>query len=306
MGPAPGALTPTVLGQTLTYSISDFNNLNNGDLNFEARADSNVLYGTVACVTTTVQTNVGLDINPNNDSLTQCFIVFDSYDPNLKTVYPISTIDTGAQWLTYTVEFQNTGNDTAYTVIVKDTLSQYVDPSTFQYLASSNKAVIQLFGNAMVFTFPKINLPDSATNFTGSVGWIQYKVKTKPNLPLGIQINNTASIYFDLNPAVVTNTTVNTVQLDTTHTQVGIADIQTATIQVYPNPATQSCTITVSDANGIFAAQLLDISGREVSNLGILKSGGQTFSVSSFTKGVYMLRITDSQGQGLIRKLVIE
>ena len=309
VSPVSGAIMPSaILGDTLMYVINDLDSLQAGSIAMLFLTDTNAYAGSPVCITAIVSPST-TDVNPQNDTVKQCFEVHNSHDPNLKEVYPFSSIDTGAaQWLTYTVHFQNTGNDTAYTVIVKDTLSQNVDASSFQYLASSHHAVIQLFGNAMVFTFPKINLVDSATNPPLSEGWIQYKVKTKPNLPLGTQIKNTASIYFDLNPAIVTNTTVNTVQIDTTHTHVGISPQthEEGLIQVYPNPATQSCTIAVSNMNGIFSAQLLDISGREVSNLGVLKSGGQTFSVSSFAKGIYMLRISDSQGQSLIRKLVIE
>lgn len=211
MSPSPGARTPTVSGSNLIYTITDFGSIRAGDFNFVVQTDTNAVIGSSICISTKVHTNGGVDINQINDSLIQCFIVLNSHDPNEKTVSPTANIDTNSQWLTYTVAFQNTGNDTAYTVVVRDTLSQYVDASSFQYLASSHRAVIQLFGSAMVFTFPKIDLVDSLHNEPLSHGWIQYKVKTKAGLPLHTQIQNTAFIYFDLNPAVVTNTVTNTV-----------------------------------------------------------------------------------------------
>jgi uncharacterized repeat protein (TIGR01451 family) len=307
VGPVSGAIAPSfVSGDTLTYIINNLDSLQAGSIAVMFATDTNAIIGSSVFITSIVSPPTP-DGDPNDNTLTQSFVIHDPHDPNLKEVSPAGTIDTGAaQWLTYTVHFQNTGNDTAYTVIVKDTLSQNVDASSFQYLASSHHAVIQLFGSAMVFTFPKINLVDSATNPPLSQGWIQYKVKTKPNLPLGTQIKNTASIYFDLNPAIRTNTTVNTVQIDTARTHVGIADLETASILLYPNPATLSCTISVSNMSSIYTAQLLDISGREVSNLGVLKNGVQTFSVSTIAKGIYMLRLSDSQGRSQIRKLVIE
>jgi uncharacterized repeat protein (TIGR01451 family) len=166
--------------------------------------DSNAIPGTPVCITAIVTPSIP-DHNLSNDTLTACFEVRDSHDPNLKEVYPTS-LTQNADWLTYTIHFQNTGNDTAYLVVLKDTLSQYVDAASFQYLASSHHAVIQLDHNAMTFTFPHINLVDSATNPPLSEGWIQYRVKANANLPNGTAINNTAYIYFDNNAAVVTNT----------------------------------------------------------------------------------------------------
>ena len=212
LNPAPGALTASIAGNTLSYTVADFDNIHNGDFDIVVMTDSSATWGSTVCVTTVVHTNGNMDIDMSNDSLAHCFIVTNSHDPNLKTAFPISTVDTGHQWLTYTVNFQNTGTDTAYTIVIKDTLSAYLDASTFQYLASSHNALVQLFGNAMEFTFPKINLIDSGQNEPLSHGWIQYKVKTVPNLSLGTQIQNTASIYFDLNPAIVTNTVTNTVR----------------------------------------------------------------------------------------------
>jgi uncharacterized repeat protein (TIGR01451 family) len=207
---ASGALTPTsVSGNTLTYTIADLNALQSGSLNIVVATDTNAAVGSDVCVNVTVTPSVP-DANPSNNTLSQCFAVVHSWDPNDKEVYPLDTFQENNSWLTYTINFQNTGTDTAYTVIVQDTLSQYVDASSFQYLASSNKAVIQLFGNACVFTFPHINLVDSAANPPLSTGWIEYKVKAKPGLPPGTKIYNTAYVYFDNNSAVVTNTTVNT------------------------------------------------------------------------------------------------
>lgn len=301
---APGAVTPYIhpSGDTIDYSIPDFDTVRVGAFDIIVQTDSTAAVGSQVCVTTTLLGSA--EVNYSNDTLTQCFTVVNSYDPNLKTVSPVDSVDIVRQWLTYTVYFQNTGNDTAYTVVVRDTLSQYLDASSFQYLVSSHKAVIQLMGNAIVFTFPKINLVDSSHNEPLSHGWVQYKVKTKPNLPLGTQIKNTASIYFDLNSAIVTNTTVNTVSRTTGIYEPAIACMD---VQLYPNPASESCTIRIASGSGQrYSAQILDISGREIIDLGELTNGVRNFSVSSYEKGIYMIRITNDKGQLVTKKLVIE
>ncbi len=290
VSPATGAMIPTVSGSSLVYTISDFDSISPGDFDIVVQTDTYAVVGSSVCVTTTVLTAGGVDVNPANDSLTQCFTIQNSNDPNLKTVYPLTTVDTGAQWLTYTVNFQNTGNDTAYTVVVKDTLSQYVDASSFQYLASSHKAVIQLFGSAMTFTFPKINLVDSLHNEPLSHGWIQYKVKIKPHLPLTTQIKNTAFIYFDFNPAVVTNTTVNTVAVDTARTHVGLATVAAPHLHLYPNPATSSFTLAV-DAEMIGTPYAFsDMTGRVIYSH-VVDREKTVISLGGLSSGIYILQI---------------
>ncbi|MCW3127266.1 MAG: hypothetical protein JWO03_2924 [Bacteroidetes bacterium] len=214
-GPAAGALTPTsVSGHTLTYIVTDLDSIHEGSLDFIFTVDTGAVVGSQLCITTTVAV-APADAQPANDSRTECYTIVHSWDPNYKEVYPSRLLPANADWLTYTIHFQNTGSDTAYLVVLKDTLSQYVDAASFQYLASSHHAVVQLDHNVMTFTFPHINLVDSATNPALSEGWIQYRVKANPNLTDGTLINNTAFIYFDNNPAVVTNTATTNVTLVT-------------------------------------------------------------------------------------------
>ncbi len=214
-GPAPGALTPSsVIGQTLTYNVANLDALTPGSLSILVAVDSHAVANTYSCFTTTI-TPSATDVNMANNSLTACVRLVNSWDPNYKEVSTDTIRDNAGDWLTYTIHFQNTGNDTAYLVVLKDTLSQYLNAASFQYLASSHPAVVQLEGGAMTFTFPHINLVDSATNPPLSEGWIQYRVRANAGLPNGTAINNTAYIYFDLNPAVVTNTATTAVQLAT-------------------------------------------------------------------------------------------
>jgi hypothetical protein len=185
--------------------------------------------------------------------------------------------------------------------VVRDTLSPYIDTSSFQYLASSHHAVIQLFGSAIAFTFPKINLVDSATNPPLSEGWIQFKVRTKPNLPLATQIRNTASIYFDLNPAIVTNTTVNTVQIDTPHTHVGISTTQTTdrNLLLYPNPVREVLHLVgYSPARDI---SVTDMMGRRCT----APISGRDIDVAALPAGVYVLHVSD-RGTTIVRRFIKE
>jgi len=280
-GPGYGALTPSsISGNTLTYNIADLSILQPGSFDIAFTTDTDAVIGSSVCITV-ILAPFAPGLSP--DTLTQCFVVHDPHDPNYKEVYP-TTLPPDGGWLTYMVRFQNTGNDTAYTVVVRDTLSLYIDASTFQYLASSNKVGVQLFGNAMVFTFPKINLVDSATNDSMSIGWIQYKAKSKPNLPLNTQIDNTAFIYFDQNPAVITNTAVTNVY------PAGIRPILADNIiHLYPNP--NKGTFTLQTSNSINSKYTItDMLGHVITEQTITAER-QAIDVKGLVDGVYILTV---------------
>jgi uncharacterized repeat protein (TIGR01451 family) len=209
VAPLSGALTPSsIVGKTLTYIITDFGTIDPGiAFNIIVRTETNATVGSAICIKTIVSTSAS-DINSSNDTLEFCGTVVNSFDPNDKAAYP-SEVTTPGSWITYTIRFQNTGTDTAYDIFIRDTLSSYLDESTFTYLDGSLRPQISLSEKAVLFNFPNINLLDSFSNEPESHGWLQYKVKTVADLPYFAEINNTAFIYFDLNSPVVTNTTVN-------------------------------------------------------------------------------------------------
>lgn len=134
-----------------------------------------------------------------------------SYDPNDKAIFPsregnINLID---EFLTYRIRFQNTGNDTAYQVIIRDTLDDNLDLNTFELLSTEFELApeIQIRDERyLTFRFDNINLPDSTTNFNGSQGQVSYLIRAKDNVQEGTIIENTAHIYFDFNPPIITNT----------------------------------------------------------------------------------------------------
>jgi uncharacterized repeat protein (TIGR01451 family) len=211
IGPATGSLTPSqITGNTLTWNIADFGTVNGfSAFNSVFQIGVNAQEGDTVCLTMTVTPTTG-DYNPANNILNYCFPVLNSLDPNEKEVYP-AQITAPGQWLTYTIGFQNTGNAPAINIQITDTLDANLDPATFQLLAYSAKNLTQVFGNAVVFNFPNINLPDSLTSDSLSRGYVQYRVKTLTRLTPPQTVSNTASVYFDSNPAIVTNTVIDTV-----------------------------------------------------------------------------------------------
>ncbi len=253
-GVPSGAITPSINGNVYTYTIADFGAINNQTA-FKILLTTNTTAqsGNTVCVNVNITTTSVENDTINNNSYL-CYNVVNSYDPNYKEVYPIDVLPGYSDWFTYTVHFQNLGTAAAININVLDTLDANLDKQTFEVINYSHYNETSLQNNILNFKFPNILLPDSASNPIGSQGFVQYRIKPKANMPLGTQIKNTAHIYFDYNPAVVTNTTVN--NFTTTSLP---ALPQASRLWLYPNPAKdklfytnvpKGSTITIYDILG--------------------------------------------------------
>lgn len=175
-----------------------------------------------------------------------------SYDPNDKHGYPIGVGEDHrilpGQPIEYRIRYQNTGTDTAFTVVIRDTLDASLDPFSIVMGASSHTYNWQLEGPGILkFTFNNIHLPDSNVNWEGSQGFIRFRISQKPNLPLGTQIRNRAGIYFDFNDPVITNETMHTI---------GFPDVVSSTnqpiqkqtlVKILPNPAKEKAVFELPE-----------------------------------------------------------
>ncbi len=158
------------------------------------------------------------DLVPENDTAKLVQIARGSYDPNDKAEnhggkIALSKAIAG-EYLTYTIRFQNTGNDTAFNVYIRDTLDSKLDWNSLQILTSSHNYQMTINDGKCLFTFPFIMLVDSMKNEPQSHGYIVYKIKTVPNVQLGDVIQNRAAIYFDYNLPIFTNTETTTIVAD--------------------------------------------------------------------------------------------
>ena len=190
------------------------------------------------------------DHNSTNNSIYRCFTVGNTHEGNYKQASPLQNVKQ-SDWLTYTIHFQNNDSSVAKHILIDDTLDTALDESTFQLLAYSHQPFVQIKQNAVRFNFSNINLPDSSTNASSSQGYVQYKVKLKNNLSVGAVINNTASVRFNFNPPVITNTTSDTVIINTDIPSIGVQQFK---ITIYPNPATNQLNIKIDEA--LLGAQL--------------------------------------------------
>ncbi len=145
-----------------------------------------------------------------------CGLVRGSYDPNDKTGYPLGVGTTHDilpnQKMEYRIRFQNTGTDTAFTVVIRDTLSTDFDIFSVQPGVSSHDYTFRMYGpRVLEWTFNNIMLPDSNVNEPLSNGFVVFEVNQQPNLVNGTILENSAGIYFDFNAPVITNTSQHTI-----------------------------------------------------------------------------------------------
>lgn len=189
------------------------------------------------------------DGSPTIDNV--CASIVGAYDPNDKEGLPLGyktqRFINQNQAIDYRIRFQNTGNDTAFTVVLRDTLSDFLDISSLKVGASSHKYTWSIEGkNVLVFRFDNIKLVDSFRNAAASQGFASFKINQKKDVALGSKINNLADIYFDYNAPIRTNKTLHTVGKDFIVSVLQInTNLPNVQINVFPNPFSAQATIDI-------------------------------------------------------------
>ncbi|HEX8334418.1 MAG TPA: T9SS type A sorting domain-containing protein [Segetibacter sp.] len=202
----------SVNGDTLRWNFSNLKPLDTAGilLNFTVKAPPTVNNGDVIILKATINpVTSDLTTKDNVSELKQ--VVIGSFDPNDKTEAHAGVLTqeqlTSGENLVYTIRFQNTGTDTAFNISVRDTLSNKVDWSTLQMISTSHNYQLSINdGNKCTWFFDNILLPDSTTNERASHGYITFRIKPAVSLAPGDTVKNSASIYYDYNLPVQTNT----------------------------------------------------------------------------------------------------
>ena len=306
VSPAPGALVPSSVTNTIiTWNIADFGSINPlSAFGVVFITDTNAQNFAPVCFTANVLPFAG-DNDPANNNYAYCSEVILAWDPNGKEVYPTGQLDSTQSWLTYTIHFKNTGQAPASNIYVLDTLDTNLDVNTFKLLGFNHQNVTQVLpGGVVKFSFPFINLPDSISNDSASTGYIQYKIKLKNNLPGGTIIANSASIYFDYNAPVPTNTVFDTIASLITGLTGGFPEYNFS-LWLYPNPAKDGVTVKVDNSGIGGILQLMDVTGRKITEFQISASEFRV-NTSALSNGVYFIKATNNKGQSSLRRLMIE
>lgn len=240
-----------------------------------------------------------------------------AYDPNDKQAFPIGVGDqhyiTNSTDLEYMIRFQNTGTDTAFTVVIRDTISPHLNIETLHPGVASHPYTFDIDNpNVAVFTFDNIMLPDSNVNEAASHGFIKFNIKQQADNPVGTVLENEASIYFDFNEPIITNAVTHTIREDFFTNSVSVVtpsevDEAGISVNVFPNPFDR---YTIFEVQGGTVLELhltvYDIMGREVVQK---QNANQSFiglNRKNLSPGIYVFRLMDKKQQLATGKLVIK
>lgn len=268
---------------------------------------TNVPFGTVVNFKDTVSsmapvsTSWTSDFTPWNNVSNYNAVVVSSFDPNFKEVTPkgigpygiISYNDT---ILEYVIHFQNTGTYYAQNIYVLDTLDSDLDWTTFQpgYADHDYSASMDLNG-VVKFSFNNINLP---YNGPPSNGMVSYRIKTKKNLIPGTEFRNKAAIFFDYNAPIVTNTTINSLQI-LSGTNENVTEI--SSLNLYPNPT--NGTALVRSQSNFNKIEVLSVTG-QILLFETVNTTSHQIQLQNFAEGIYFVKISYADGRSLTRKII--
>ncbi|MBP7166608.1 MAG: T9SS type A sorting domain-containing protein [Bacteroidia bacterium] len=233
------------------------------------------------------------DDNPSCNNSNWEVYTTGSIDPNdiivsedTLTTTQVST----APWLEYIIRFQNTGNDTAFTVKILNPIdTNKLDISSIEFVNASHPVNINWinYQRNMEFKFDNILLPDSNINEPLSHGFVRYRIQPKTTLNAGDSITNFAAIYFDFNEPVITNTAKTIIVLPT-----GLPGTNPSPgkLLVFPNPAENSISISgIQLENGKAQLRLMDIYGKLILEKTIAETTAN-LETNQLAKGVYLIQ----------------
>jgi uncharacterized repeat protein (TIGR01451 family) len=254
----------------------------------------------------------GVDIDVTNNKGTAAIEIKGSYDPNDiavdKETYIRKANDatTPNIPLTYTIRFQNTGNAEAYRVEVVDTIHEKLDLPALEMIGASHKfdMFVELDTHKVKkpytvvrWVFDNINLPDSTSKEACSHGFVKYAIKNvaaKTNY-MKDSILNTAAIYFDFNPPVITNT------IATKFSTLTISSIQENNIsfKAFPNPTQGILTIQLENGEET-AVTIATVVGQVVKKMTFNGTVGQ-INLDDLASGTYLLTLKTAKGYGTMK-----
>ncbi len=299
------SVTPTlVTADSVVWNTGLLAPFQTGSLMLTVHIHSGLPMGTLIYPTVHIDPVIGDAAPQNNDDAWEMYTIA-SFDPNDVIVNPDTLFTSqvfNSPFLDYIIRFQNTGNDTAFTVrIVNPVDTNKLDIGTLEFISSSHPVNMNyiLWESNMEFRFDNILLPDSNINEAMSHGYVRYRIRIKPALQAGDVIKNYAAIYFDYNLPVVTKKAKTRILLPTTAVQGTGGDFQPV---VFPNPAEDWLIVKQGwlPRNGQGELKLMDSFGRIRYSCPIPNSSADVgIDISGLANGLYMVQL--ETGKQLMR-----
>jgi len=242
-------------------------------------------------------------LKDNNDAL----IAYDSwqeeircsYDPNDKQCIPtgefVDNFSLREDALEYLIRFENLGNDTAFNIVVIDTIDNWLDLNSFELISSSHSVSVNKRQRVIKFIFENIQLPYTEIDPIGSNGFVNYSIRPKEGIPEEQLIENKAYIYFDYNPAIITNTTENII---VENLPTAVSEINRKTYDcmntIKPNPIESKATLLIQQEFLNGELSLFDTNGRKVNSMPIF-SNELLIERNDLVAGIYIYKLEKNE-----------
>ncbi len=204
----------------------------------------------------------------------------------------------------YTIPYTNNGTDTIRTLIIIDSLSDLLNPSSLEAGSGTFNYQYEVYGKGIIrFSMENIALAPSKTAF------VKYRITQDSNNTSGQIIFNKADIYTNYQKPNTTVQTKHTIGVDFIEVilktiQPNFADLQ---LTVVPNPVIDEAIITVSTTSriGNLHLQLYDIVGKPIK---VLTTENTEFHLrrNDLPAGVYLFEITTDGLHVGSGKIIIE
>ncbi len=300
---------PTFIGvDSIAWNTLSINPFQNQNFSLTLNTLQNVAVGIPVSFTSRINPLV-VDSIPSNNVYVFIDTTVGSYDPNDKQVIPnkVEVSDVPIQELIYKIRFQNTGNYPATMVVLKDTLSDKFDIMSFEPLSGSHPfSVFMSETGVLEVLFDNIQLvPQTPTNGDASIGYFAFKIKAKPGLIIGDEINNRAGIYFDYNDPILTNTA--TVQIIKDVTTEIADDALPTEIHLYPNPAQSTIQLSFQSANNQdIKLSMYNLYGQKVYTTTLhSKEGTNSAEIprNGLASGMYLLELENAHSKHIEKVL---
>lgn len=245
------------------------------------------------------------DINPLNNSASLTQTIIGSYDPNdISESHGHEIVHSqfsSNDYLYYTIRFQNSGTANATTVRIEDLLDDQLDFATIQMINASHLYSMTRTNNQVLWQFDDIQLVPESVNNEASQGYVLFKIKPLAGYSIGDIIPNSAAIYFDFNPPIITNTfeTEFVAALST-------EQFSSNAFVLYPNPASHYVSLKRSSNSEYNSVLVTDMLGKSMKFGADFSSDVITINTSSLSKGLYIISVNFSDGTKSTQKLIIQ
>ncbi|WP_432670380.1 DUF7619 domain-containing protein [Flavobacterium sp. SM2513] len=280
---------------SLSWTYSNLNPFETREINLTFNINSPmenpaVNAGTILNYTATI---VGAtDEMPNDNTFTLNQTVVNSFDPNDKTCLEGTTITPSmiGEYVHYVIRFENTGTFAAQNIVVSDVIdTTKFEISSLVAQSSSHSYITRINSTTgkVEFIFENINLPfDDANND----GYVAFKIKTKSTLVLGNTFSNTASIYFDYNFPIITNTAITTIAtLSNQDFDFG------SYFTVYPIPAKDVLHFNTKNEIVLKSISIYNTLGQMVMAV-TNPENNTTIDVANLKTGTYFIKVMTNKG----------